>query len=405
MGLVMGVVAPLLAAGGGAAVAPPVAPPEAPLPSRGLVIVLRPQEVDEMTRMALARITGELGAARFRVQVMPLDPTREPSPQVESVAIDAHPVAAFAIAHITDQDGDTIAIWVSDRVGRRTTIQRMAIRGENIKQDAEVLALEAIELIRVSIAGLWPTPRPPAPATAPAPAAANPAPPAPSATAPPASTATPPITPVKPVPLTAPARPAATVEAPGVNAVAPVAAPIVPWVAGDRPEIAVGLGMTALRDSGGQSMQWLGALAAVARWPRGFAARASVAGLGSSATLSRTGGTADVHQLLASLGAAWFWSLDARMDVYVVGAIGAARIHVSGASTDPTLVPQNDGTWVSTGSIGLGTQVRLSQRVSLAGTAEVLWAWSRLDVLINQTRTDALLRPAALFTVALQASF
>jgi len=401
--LVMGVVAPLLAITGAPPVSGPVAPPESPLPSRGLVIVLRPPEVDEMTRMALARITGELGAARFRVQVMPLDPTRELSAQVESVAIDAHPVAAFAIAHVTDQDGDTIAIWVSDRVGRRTTIQRMAIRGENIKQDAEVLALEAIELIRVSIAGLWPAPRAPVNLAGAPPAPANPVPAARDAT-PPAPVAAANPTPAPPAGATSPI---ATADAPGGNipASVPARVPVAPWVAQNRPEISVGIGVAGLRDSAGQPLQGLGALTAAVRWQRGFALRAALAGLGSSATFSGAGGTADVHHLLATAGAAWFWSLEGPADVYVTAALGAARVQASGATTDPGLEAYQPSSWVSTGSTGLGGQVRLSQRVSLGATAELLWAWARLDVKIVESKTDALLRPAALFTAALQASF
>ena len=153
---VLVLIAPLLAAASGLSVAP--APSVTTQPTRGLVIVLRPGEVDALTRTALARVTGELAAARFQVVVVALDPNVDPTRQVETVTPESNPVAAFAIAHIRDANADTVAIWVCDRLGRRTTIQRMAMRGSDISQDAEVLALEAIELIRVSIAGLWPPP-------------------------------------------------------------------------------------------------------------------------------------------------------------------------------------------------------------------------------------------------------
>ena len=65
--LFIGLIAPWLVATGAATLAPgaPTATELAPIawtavPQRGLVIVLRPQEVDEMTRIALARVTGEL---------------------------------------------------------------------------------------------------------------------------------------------------------------------------------------------------------------------------------------------------------------------------------------------------------------------------------------------------------
>ena len=244
----LALIVPLLAA-----VAPAAAPHPGitPLPTRGLVIVLRPNDVDELTRTALARVTGELAAARFQVTVVPLDPNSDPTPQVETVAPESKAVAAFAIGHMTDYNGDTIAIWVCDRLGRRTTIQRMTMRGNNISQDAEVLALEAIELIRVSIAGLWPVPR---------------------------ST---PLEPVTPAPT------------PG----------------GGRPEIAIGLGIASLQDVGIPSPQWMGALTGMAKWPQGFAARGQLTGLGPSLTLSGPDGSAAIHRDLASFGPAWFFWL------------------------------------------------------------------------------------------------
>lgn len=399
--VLMGLVAALLAATPGVA-APGAAPAPEPLASRGLVIVLRPAEVDEMTRMALARIHAELGAARFRVQVMPLDPARDPGPQVESVGYDAHPVAVFAIAHVTDRDGDTIAIWVSDRVGRRTTIQRMAIRGENIKQDAEVLALQAIELIRISIAGLWPGPPPAAP---PHPALPPPRPPAPAAPAPTSGTA-PPSAPIEAnAPPPEPPPPVVTAKAPVEPAPATIATARPPWTAGDRPEIEVGLGIAGLRDSGGQAAQWLGALTALARWRAGLAVRVSMAALGSSATLGGAAANAQLRQLLASAGAAWFWPLEGPVDVYAAASLGAARVASSGATNDPARTTMSGSAWVPTGAGGLGAQVRLGQRLSLAGAAELLWAWTRLDVQLGDSKSGALLRPAGLFTLALQASF
>jgi hypothetical protein len=394
--LLIGLIAPLLAAVGAPSAVGPAPPVNAPLPQRGLVIVLRSPDIDEMTRIALARVTGELTAARFRVSVMWLDPSREPSPQVESVAPESSPVAVFAISHVMDSAGDTISIWVCDRVGRRTTVQRMAVGGDNIRQDAEVLALKAIELIRGSIAGLWPAPRV-APATPPA--AAGPA----TATA--AATPIPPPATPAGVPATiAPptmAVPNAPVETP------PVPEPAVsePWVAGGRPELLVGMGVAGLRDTGGQSTQWMGSLTAVARWAGGFAARASLAGLGSPVTLSGPGGTAVLHRALAALGAAWYWSAAGPADLYVSGALGLARNEVTGATTDAARAVHTGVAWTSTGSAGLGAQLRLGRGVSLAGAAELVWAWSRLDVAIGSSRTGAFLRPGTLFTLGLQASF
>jgi hypothetical protein len=414
--LFIGLIAPWLAATGAGVLAPgastvtELAPVVwTPVPQRGLVIVLRPPDADETTRIALARVTGELAAARFRVTVLPLDPNQEPKHQVESIAPEANPVAVFAIAHITDPEGDTIAIWVCDRVGRRTAIQRMATRGDNIRQDAEVLALQAIELIRVSIGGLWPAPRgaaaspskstmpstpPPPPRSETAPAAQPPS----RSTTPPAPAA-PPTAPAAATVASEPAEPAPAPPPPPESAVPS------PATAGARPEVSVGLGVAALRDAAAPSMQWMGALTAVARWPGGFAARASFAGLGSSVTLSGLGGTAELHEQLATLGAAWFLSTGGPAAFYGALALGAVHVAVSGAATDPGRAGRTDGAWASIGSAGLGTQVRLGDRISVGAGIDLVWPWSRLDVQVGDTRTSAALRPGALLSLTLQASF
>jgi len=327
----------------------------------------------------VARGTGELAAARVRVRMRPLEPGVDPSAEVESVAGDAHPVAVFAIAHITDRDGDTIAIWVCDRVGRRTTIQRMAMRGDNIRQDAEVLELEAIELIRVSIAGLWPPAKLPSNPTSPAPAAA-PAPPPPAAL-----------------------ETAAGENAAGVASSA--SATPAQAAEGRRPELSVGLGVAGLRDAGGPSTEWMAALTARARWPGGLAAFASLAGLGPSVTLTGIGGSAALHRALGTAGGAWFFSSYGPLDAFVVAALGAARVEVAGAASSPTRVAHAGDAWAALGSAGPGAEIKLGRHVAVAVAADVVWAWSRLDVSIGETRTHALSRPGVLGTVGLQGSF
>lgn len=346
----LALIVPLFAAVAPAAAPPPAGTSSSPsvtLPTRGLVIVLRPNDVGELTRTALARVTGELAAARFKVTVVPLDPHLDPTPQVETVAPESKAVAAIAIGHMTDYNGDTIAIWVCDRLGRRTTIQRMTMRGNTISQDAEVLALEAIELIRVSIAGLWPVPRP--------------APPEPN------------------TPL-----------------------PTKGW---ERPEISVGIGIASLQDAGMPSPQWMGALTAMAKWPRGFAVRGQVTGLGPSLTLTRTDGTAAVHRELVSLGLAWFFWSGERVHSYLAMAAGAEHVDAAGAAAVPARGTHASSAWAPIASAGLGGTAQLTPRVSLSASVDGLWAWSKLDVLIGDTQTKPFSRPGALVNVGLRATF
>src|SRR5690242_15198461 len=93
-----------------------------------LVILLRPPAVDELTREALSRITGELTAARFRVVIFPLDTGVDPIDQVETVGRDLDPVAAFALVREAGESPGTIELWISDRLAERTTIQRMRVQ-------------------------------------------------------------------------------------------------------------------------------------------------------------------------------------------------------------------------------------------------------------------------------------
>jgi mRNA-degrading endonuclease toxin of MazEF toxin-antitoxin module len=59
-----------------------VVPGDAAADTLGLVVVLRPIAPDDVTKMAIARITGELSAAGFRVLLQPLGPGAEPSCEV-----------------------------------------------------------------------------------------------------------------------------------------------------------------------------------------------------------------------------------------------------------------------------------------------------------------------------------
>jgi hypothetical protein len=140
-----------------------VAQAAAPPALEHMVILLRPPEVDELTREALSRITGELAAARFRVVIFPLDGGSDPIEQVENVGGDLQPVAAFALVRAPGGYGGNVELWISDRLAHRTTIQRMRLQDGDTSRAAEVLAVESVELIRISLADLWPHPEPPPP--------------------------------------------------------------------------------------------------------------------------------------------------------------------------------------------------------------------------------------------------
>jgi hypothetical protein len=154
-----------------AAAMPAWAQPAAP--SRGLVLVLSPEIEDDVTRNAMVRIRGELAAAPFEVVNRTLDGSVDLMFQVEGAGHDLSPTAAFAIVREPGDSPRSVAVWVSNRMTRTTTVARVAVRGGDIDGAAAQLAIEAVEIVRASLAGLWPTPAPPPPDEAPAP---NPAP-------------------------------------------------------------------------------------------------------------------------------------------------------------------------------------------------------------------------------------
>ncbi len=316
-------------------------------PSRGLVIVLRPEDVYELTRTALARVTGELIAAEFQTTFVTLDPSQDPTTQVETVAPESHAVAAFAIAHIGDPNGRTIAIWVSDRVGQRTSILRMTIQGDDVSHDAEVLALNAIELIRVSLAGLWPAP--------------------PQATA-------------------APPKPAAKPS--------------------QRPQFTLGLGITAQQDWGLPSPQWMGSLMAMVTWPRGLGIRAEISGLGPALTLTGDYGTAAVHRQLASLGLTWTFLRRARVQSFIVASAGVAHLSGEGTSTDPArAVARSGAAWSALGAAGIAAAVRLAQRIWLGAELDCIVTVPPLVIRIDDYDYGPFSRPGVLANVGLQFIF
>jgi len=313
--------------------------------SRGVVIVLRPADVDELTRTALARVAGELTAAEFQTAFVTLDPRQDPTTQVETVAPESRAVAAFAIAHIGDPQGHTIAIWVSDRVGRRTSILRMTVEGDDISHDAAVLAVNAIELIRVSLAGLWPAP--------------------PQATT--------------------PERAAA--PSPGT-------------------QITIGAGIAAQQDISQQWPQLMGSLMAMVTWPRGLGIRAEVGGLGPALTLNGNDGTATVYRQHASLGLTWTFLRRTRVRSFVALSAGVAHLSGQGATNDPARAfPRSGSAWSALGAAGIAAALRLGGRFWLAAEIDCLETLPPLVVRIAGTDNKQFSRPGVLFNVGLQISF
>src|SRR5204863_6431997 len=252
-----------------AATAPKVA---ATPPWRGLVVVLVSPTDDDVTRNALARITGELAAAPFRTITLPIDPDSDVLSQIERAGDEQSATAAFAIVRDRDPGSGRVTIWVSSRVTGTTTIRRMSVEGGYVDRSATRLAVESVELIRASLAGLWPSP---------------------------------------PVP-----RPPETFT--------PAAPP--------GPRIAVALSVGRMTDFGNAPAFWAPQLAASWGRPDGIGGRVTASGFGPGADVSSEMGSVHIGRSIGTLGLVRSLRSDRTVQPTFGIAAGVQRLAVHGTS-------------------------------------------------------------------------
>ena len=348
------------------------APVEGPASRRGeLVVVLRPSDLDDTMRTVLARVVGELAAARFQVQVGLLDLVQDPAQQLEAAVSQSRVLAAFAI----EGGRDTLTIRVFDRASHVASIQRIEVRQGDIARDAQALALEAVEWVRVSLANSWPMP----PSTPPPTSPASPPPTAPRA---------PPV-PAAPVTVIGAETPQAGSSGPGLR----------------RPPVSVGLGIALLRDLGLSSSHWMASLHAEVRASSRLAVHARFAGLGPSTTVAAPDGSATMDRQIGSLGGAWYLWTGTRADLHVTAAIGAEHVSARGTASDPTRGAHEGSAWSPLVLSGLGATVHGGPHVAAWARLDGAWAWSPLQFRIGSALTDPLSRPAILGDLGVQVTF
>ena len=370
------------------AAAVPLGEPSAPVTSgaRERVIVLCPSEVDDTMKAVLARVRGELAAARFQVSVAPLDLTVDPAKQVEAAVLQTQALAALAI----EGSPAALSIWVFDRVGRRTSVQRTARRRDDLARDAQVLALEAIELIRVSMANLWPAPAPAQPPVA-----------TPSVVAPPGGATPGAGAQLATTPVTTPLVPAPPLEAPPAEP-SPVEAPPA-GAAG--PEFSVAVGIASLRDWGTPAAQWMGSLNLGLRGGGRFVVRGRVTGLGPRASVEEAVGSASLRRELLALGVDQVLLSTARWELFAGLAIGAQHVRAQGVTADLNRPTYAASAWCPMGLAGVGATVRLGPHVLMSARLDGVWAGSKVNLQFDETRTSPFSRPGVLGDVGIQAAF
>ena len=147
------------------------------------VVLLRPPITDDVTSDALARVRGELTAAGFEVSVilsgtlrgfpnppamvrgeqslpaphaMDQDATLDVRTALETVGRELDPIAAFAIVRAAT--GNTAEIWVCDRMAGKSVIQSVRLDAGGTPGESSpsaVLAVQAVELLKASLAQYW----------------------------------------------------------------------------------------------------------------------------------------------------------------------------------------------------------------------------------------------------------
>jgi hypothetical protein len=306
---------------------------------RGLVVVMVPAVDDAVTRNALARITGELAAAPFRTITTTIDPERDVMAQVETAGSDQSAAAAFAIVRDPDPGSSRVTIWVSNRISGTTTMQRMQVEGGDVDRAAARLAVETVELVRASLAGLWPTPAPPTPAGVVEKSAARP------------------------------------------------------------PRLALAVAIGQVRDFGDAPAFWAPQIAATYRAAAGLGVRLSASGLGPGAGLSAMMGSARIERAMATLGLVKSFRSDQTLqpEIGIAGGVHYLSAHGTAASSSQ---PAHDlGAVSALATASAGVAVALSPRVAVLVEADLMMISPTVAIRVADTEVATIDR-FSLFTHA-----
>lgn len=322
-------------------------PVQGPAPHwRGLVVVLVPPIDDDVMRNALARVSGELAAAPFKTVTTSLLPDGDVMAQVENAGSEQAVTAAFAIVRDREPGSDRVTIWVSNRVSGTTTMQRMQVQGGNVDRGAARLAVETVELVRASLAGLWPTPPPPPPAE--------------------------------------------TIEKPATER-------------GARLTLAVGVGLVS--DLGDAPDFWAPQIAASYGRPAGIGVRLSASGLGPGASVSATMGSARIDRAMATVGLVRSFRADHVVQPTIGLAVGVHHFSAHGTAPATPELAYNPSGFSALGSASAGVALAFTTRVAVLIEADVLMFLPPQTVQIGNTDVAKFDRPNVFTHAGLLAAF
>ena len=312
-------------------------------PWRGLVLVLSPPVEDELMRNATVRIAGEFGAALFQVVTRPLEPGVDLMVQIDRAGGDLSPVAVFAIVRDPDEGSAGVAVWVSNRMSRTTTVQRVQIHSSNGDRAAAQLAVETVDFLRASLPGLWP------------------------------------------LDIAGSGR--------GGDAAGGLSSDVTPGSPyARRLRLAVGAGLFAGFDSVPAS--WAPEIALTYGPERGVGVRVSLAGLGPGASLSAPDGTgARLDRAMLSLGIVRLFRSDRRVQPMLSMAVGVHHLGVQG--TGAPAAREHDGSAFSAlVDAGGGVAIALGSHLALTAEAEGVMTWPSVVVRVGDMDLAHLNRPS-----------
>jgi len=317
-------------------------------PWRGLVLVLSPPAEDELTRNATLRIAGEFGAALFQVVTRPMEPGVDLMSQIERAGTDLSPVAALAIVRDPDEGSSGVVVWVSNRMTRTTTVQRVQIRSGSSERAAAQLAVETVDFLRASLPGLWP------------------------------------------LDFGAPAR--GGIGSPDGSASSSA-----------RLRLAVGAGLFAGFDSVPAS--WAPALSLTYGRADGIGMRVTLAGLGPGAGLSAADGTgARLDRAMLTLGMVRLFRTDRRVQPLLSAAAGVHRLGVQGTGA-PAAREHEGSAFSALIAAGGGVAVALGSHMALTVEVEGMMTWPSVVVRTEDMDLAHLNRPSIFAHAGMLATF
>ncbi|HEY7374274.1 MAG TPA: hypothetical protein VIF57_19080 [Polyangia bacterium] len=316
------------------------------------VVLLRPPVTDDVTSDALARVHGELTAAGFDVSMLAQDPTLDVRGALETVGRELDPIAAFAI--VRGANPNTAEIWVCDRLAGKSVIQSVRLDADGRSGQSSrsvVLAVQAVELLKASLAQYW-------------------------------------LASVRRAP---PPPPDTGVVAPGPRSV----------LAG----VGIEAGLGWLDSMGAVTAAWQPIVRASYGGPHGWAGRVTVGGLGTESTLSAPTGTAQIRQELAALEIVRGFRPGARVQPVVSAGGGVFRARVEGTGVPDPSTGLTSSNWSALVTAGIGVVVPIVAHAALVADAHLIATWPYTAVRFGTVEASNIGWPSLLASAGVLATF